>query len=42
MAGIAQLIINNPFDEPAKYWSYDRQSRSHHLGSARILSHICL
>jgi len=27
-ASIDQLIINSPFEEPASYWKYDRESRS--------------
>ena len=26
---IDQLIINSPYDEPAEYWKYDRESRLH-------------
>lgn len=27
-ATIDQLIINTPYDEPARYWSYDRETRT--------------
>src|SRR6266699_1576551 len=32
---IDQLIINAPFDEPTKYWSYDRTSRTFELKEGR-------
>jgi len=32
---IDKLIINSPYDEPEKYWSYDRETRSFNLISGR-------
>ena len=32
---IDQLIINSPYEEPEKYWSYDRETRSFTLKSGR-------
>ena len=32
---IDQLIINNPYQEPQKYWSYDRENKSFELKSGR-------
>lgn len=32
---INQLIINSPFEEPTRYWSYERQSRSFTLANGR-------
>ncbi|MEA1943890.1 MAG: DEAD/DEAH box helicase family protein [Euryarchaeota archaeon] len=32
---IDQLIINSPYKEPEKYWSYDRETRSFTLKSGR-------
>ena len=33
--GIDQLIINNPYKEPNKYWLYDRQSKEFNLVEGR-------
>lgn len=27
-SGIDQLIINSPYEEPTRYWSYDRERRA--------------
>ncbi len=32
---IDRLIINSPYDEPAKYWSYDRERRTFSLVDGR-------
>ncbi len=32
---IDRLIINSPYDEPAKYWSYNRESRTFSLADGR-------
>lgn len=32
---IDQLIINSPYEEPARYWSYDRETRSFTLKEGR-------
>ena len=32
---IDQLIINSPYEEPEKYWSYDRETRSFTLKTGR-------
>ena len=34
-ATIDQLIVNSPFEEPTKYWSYDRESRTFTLAEGR-------
>jgi type III restriction enzyme len=26
--GIDQLIVNGPYDEPERYWRYERESRT--------------
>ena len=32
---IDQLIISNPYEEPKKYWSYNRETKSFELISGR-------
>jgi type III restriction enzyme len=32
---IDQLIINSPYEEPARYWSYDRETRTFSLKAGR-------
>ena len=32
---IDQLIINNPYEEPKKYWLYNRETKSFELKSGR-------
>ena len=34
-ATIDRLIINSPYEEPAKYWSYDREGRTFSLVEGR-------
>lgn len=34
-SGIDQLIINNPYDEPNRHWSYDRESQEFQLHKGR-------
>jgi type III restriction enzyme len=40
--GITHLIINSPYDEPMKFWQYDRQTRSFKLqeGKRRSAGYI--
>ena len=40
--GITHLIINSPYNEPMKFWQYDRQSRSFKLqeGKRRSAGYI--
>ena len=35
MPGINQLIINSPYREPARHWSYDRETRTFSLKEGR-------
>jgi type III restriction enzyme len=34
-AGIEQLIVNSPYEEPRRFWRYDRESRSFSLVEGR-------
>lgn len=34
-AGIGHLIVNSPYEEPTRYWAYDRESRSFSLAGGR-------
>jgi type III restriction enzyme len=34
-ASIDRLIVNSPYDEPSRYWSYDRETRSFDLKDGR-------
>jgi hypothetical protein len=34
-AGIDQLIVNSPYEEPRRFWRYDRESRSFSLIEGR-------
>jgi type III restriction enzyme len=40
--GITHLIINSPYDEPMKFWQYDRQTRSFKLqeGKRRAAGYV--
>jgi hypothetical protein len=34
---IDQLIINSPYEEPAEYWSYDRETRLHTRSPGQLI-----